>query len=165
MNKNMIHIKVDPTKCTGCHSCVLACSFAHDGKFNLNARVHIHKNQSKGIFVPVVCQNCNNAPCVKMCPEGALIQQEGKGIVLFIPDKCTRCRRCEKSCPYGAIVFNEKTNLVEKCDLCGGDPECIKVCILPKALQLTSEINNEEQKMYLKIVRDAIKYDTLFKKE
>ena len=160
-----LYININPEKCTGCESCVLACSFAYIGKFSLKARIHVHKLKNKGMFVPVICQNCDNAPCVKVCPEGALIQQEGKGIVLFISEKCSACRKCEKVCPYGAIVFNEKTNLIEKCDLCGGDPECVKICMLPQALQFSSKIEIEEQKQYLKIVRDAIKYDKQIAKE
>lgn len=163
MKKDNIYIKINPEKCTGCESCVLACSFAHSNKFSLRARVHIHKLHSKKLFVPVICQNCDNAPCVRVCNEGALIQQEKKGIVLFIPEKCTGCRKCEKVCPYGAIIFNEETNIIEKCDLCGGDPECVKTCILPNALQFVSEISNEEKSNYLKLVRDAIKHDALIK--
>jgi Fe-S-cluster-containing dehydrogenase component len=153
------YIVVNAEQCTGCESCVFACSFRHEGKFGLRSRVHVHKLKSDGLFIPVMCQNCDNAPCVKACPEGALIQEDGKGIVSYIPENCTGCRACEKACPYGAISFNEKTDLIEKCDLCEGDPECVKVCILPRALRFAETREKEDKKNYVKLVRGAMKHD------
>ena len=150
---------VDAERCTGCESCVLACSFHHGGMFSLKARVHIHKLKGEGLFVPVMCQSCDSAPRVRVCAEGALLQENKRGIVSFVPDKCTGCRLCEEACPYGAILFNESTNLIEKCALCGGDPECVKVCILPQAISFAEARDKEERKNYLKTVRTAIKHD------
>jgi len=45
-------------------------------------------------------------------------------------EKCIGCRRCVEACPFSEsmIVYNPEKNVCEKCDLCGGDPECVKQC-------------------------------------
>lgn len=126
---------VDPERCTGCNSCILACSFAHEGYFSLSeARIQIDKNEGNAQFDPRVCIQCDDIYCVKICPTDALSRDENLGIIKWNGQRCIHCHLCEKVCPYGGIHFNSDDKLLV-CDLCGGDPECIKVCKFPEAIK------------------------------
>ena len=68
-NVLMIH----PDKCTGCRNCELACSFEHEGQFRPAAsRVQAYTWEREGMSVPMMCQQCDDAACVKVCPTGAM---------------------------------------------------------------------------------------------
>ncbi len=79
-----------------------------------------------GIDYPLVCQQCSARYCTG-CPEKA-IQIGSLGQVIVSPTLCTACGTCEILCPIGAIELYEEIPLV--CDLCGGDPRCVKACTL-----------------------------------
>ena len=69
-------------------------------------------------------------PCAKACPAGAIsIEREPDGgvrVVAVDKDKCVGCKMCTLACPFGCIVVMD--GHAEKCDLCGGDPQCVSVC-------------------------------------
>ena len=131
MKKTLV---VDTKKCTGCDSCILACSFKHGGEFSLAARIQVEKIKEEGVFVPIMCRHCAKAPCIEVCPTDALFKDEKSGLVLYLEENCIGCRRCLEACPFGAILFDEDIGLILKCDHCDGDPECVKVCI-PSAIR------------------------------
>lgn len=87
----------------------------------------------KQYFLPTVCQNCRDAPCVKVCPTGASYKTED-GQVLVNKEKCIGCKMCIAACPYGARSFNPENKVVEKCTLCrhlqevNEEPACVKAC-------------------------------------
>jgi len=123
---------VDVNKCTGCGVCELMCSFKHNGDFNpLNARIHKNIFLYQEISIPVVCYQCEEPWCGKICPAGAIITEKdaksGATLVTVSEEKCVGCKMCMLACPYGCIVVSDK-GYAEKCDLCGGDPECVKFC-------------------------------------
>ena len=120
-------ITVDIAKCSGCSRCEVRCSFFHSGKIGRSgARIKVVKIEEIGIDHPVVCQQCRERYCTK-CPEKA-IQIGPLGQVIVSPTLCTACGTCEILCPVGAIELFEEIPLV--CDLCGGDPRCVKACTL-----------------------------------
>jgi Fe-S-cluster-containing hydrogenase component 2 len=53
-------------------------------------------------------------------------------------EACTGCRACVEACPYGVMFFDEDENFALKCDLCGGDPECVKNCAMGAIVLETS---------------------------
>jgi len=135
MGKMMV---VDIDKCTGCGVCELICSFKHAGEFNpLKARIHVTPFLQYEIAIPVVCQQCEEPWCARICPAGAITAEidetTGARIVEISEEKCVGCKMCMLACPFGNIVISAK-GYAEKCDLCGGEPECVKFC-LPGALK------------------------------
>jgi len=125
-------IVVDIDRCTGCGSCELVCSFTHHGEFNpLKSRIHNSFFLDRELSVPVFCYQCEEPWCGKVCPAGAITTERdlagGATLVEVDEHKCVGCRMCTLACPYGSIIVSGK-GVAEKCNLCGGDPECVKVC-------------------------------------
>lgn len=128
-------IEIDPSRCAGCRSCEVACSFFHSGSVGRrNSRIHVINIYETGVDAPVTCVQCAERFCQK-CPERAL-SVGSLGQVMFSPTRCKTCGKCARRCPIGAIeVFGE---IVYVCDLCGGSPKCVEACDLG-ALRLAPE--------------------------
>jgi electron transport protein HydN len=150
MNKLVI---ADPGKCIGCRTCEISCVLAHSTPDALNylapayfiPRLKVVKTSR--VSTPVQCRQCEDAPCAKVCPTGALIHSHES--VQVIQTKCIGCKSCVMACPYGAMevvtheMMERRTNAsthVEafKCDMCihrPQGPSCIEVC-LTKAIYI-----------------------------
>ena len=132
-------LMIHPDKCTGCNNCVLACSFHHEGVFRPSAsRVHVYNWEREQISVPMMCQQCDNAPCINVCPTAAMHRNPESGVVEWDEAKCIRCRMCVQACPFGNAVYDSLTNKILKCDTCDGDPECVLACP-NQALEFTED--------------------------
>ena len=70
---------------------------------------------------------CAGHPCIGACPTGA-IALNGNGIVDVDKEKCTKCLSCSQACPYDAIFTHKDVDYVLHCNLCNGNPECVKWC-------------------------------------
>ena len=168
---------LDISRCIGCRRCVYAC--VEENNQSRDPQVHwirvLQMDKAHGVdfthadeyyeaaqvpedgkfYVPVSCQQCQDAPCTKVCPTGAT-WAEKDGIVVIDYDWCIGCRCCMAACPYGARHFNWKTpsiastdvnpamhylgnrprpkGVVEKCTFCiqrvraGRYPACVEVC-------------------------------------
>lgn len=168
---------LDISRCVGCRRCVYAC--VEENNQSREPQIHwirvLEMEKERGIdfaeadayydaeqvprpghfYLPISCQQCRNAPCVKSCPVGAT-WQEPDGIVTIDYDWCIGCRCCMAACPYGARHFNwaepavpaeelnpnmhylgnrvRRKGVVEKCTFCiqrvrsGRYPACVEVC-------------------------------------
>lgn len=87
----------------------------------------------KAFFVPKLCNQCDNPPCVQVCPVGATYQT-ADGVVLIDRDWCIGCGYCIMSCPYGARYFHPDLKVADKCNFCyhrvsqGLKPACVEAC-------------------------------------
>ena len=81
-------------------------------------------------FLPVMCQQCEDAPCVHVCPTGASYRDPDTNIVLVDKEKCIGCKYCMMACPYGVRAWNTAEACVEKCTLCQqlDEPYCVTNC-------------------------------------
>jgi Fe-S-cluster-containing hydrogenase component 2 len=123
MNKIVINSK----KCTGCRLCESVCALYNEGENNVNrSRIRIVRDYPLGLSSPVLCYQCGKPPCVPICPEDAIAKDERDGVIKIDYDKCIMCGLCASECPFGAIV--QLDDKVIKCELCGGDPQCVKYC-------------------------------------
>jgi Fe-S-cluster-containing hydrogenase component 2 len=86
------------------------------------------KWEQEGVYVPMSCQQCQDAPCQNICPAKAISRDDEMSRVMVDYDKCIGCRLCVAVCPFGAMSFNVIDKQVLKCDLCDGDPQCVRFC-------------------------------------
>lgn len=153
---------IDLRVCVGCHSCTVACKSSNGTPPDIYfARVHEREvgeyPNARREFLPVLCNHCEEAPCVPVCPTGASYQR-ADGIVAVNNEVCIGCRSCATACPYeqrhyiehgllaegyfkGDITEYEKVKYtrwkegtVSKCDFCmdrvdqGLLPACVTTC-------------------------------------
>ena len=122
---------VERRRCTGCNSCVFACSLFHDGVVRPStARLRVLRHQGI-VDVPIICWHCPDAPCVQACPTTpkAIVKDPDSGVVRFADENlCVQCGNCVAACPPEFLRPHPDTGLPIFCDLCGGDPQCVKAC-------------------------------------
>jgi Fe-S-cluster-containing dehydrogenase component/formate-dependent nitrite reductase membrane component NrfD len=129
---------IDLRKCIGCHACTVACKAEHQIPIGVN-RCWV-KTVEKGtfpdtrrFFFPVLCNQCDEAPCVRICPTNALFKRRD-GIVDLQGDACIGCRACMVACPYDQLFIDPNTHTAEKCNFCANrvenqlQPACVSVC-------------------------------------
>ena len=132
---------VHPEKCNNCKDCETACI---DSRSTLTSkglscirimREKLGSEESEDdFFFPVACKQCENPPCLAVCPKEAIYKAEETVRVLIDRQKCVGCGMCVQACPFGAMKIDKNRGKSYKCDLCAGDPQCVKVCE-PKALE------------------------------
>ena len=129
---NVVYIEID--RCIACLSCERVCFFH---------QAQAHKSHASGIFVhvdmdlrrifTVTCRQCEVAMCMKACPTGALNRDSQTHAVVVDKNLCIGCGLCVAACPFGSIQLDGLQRVATKCDLCGGHPRCVDVC-MAKAL-------------------------------
>ena len=121
---------VNPEKCNNCKDCETACIESRSSLTSPGLScIHIlgeNSDPEDAFFFPVACKQCENPPCLAVCPKEAIYREEDR--VLIDRQKCVGCGMCVSACPFGAINIDKKKGKSYKCDLCSGDPQCVKVC-------------------------------------
>lgn len=122
-------LMINHEKCTGCRLCEIVCSVFHEGVSNPSrSRINIIKWEAEGLYIPMSCQQCEDAPCMTICPVKAISRDQALDYVKIDYDVCIGCRSCMAVCPFGAMGFNVIDKKVFKCDFCEGDPQCVRFC-------------------------------------
>ena len=144
---------VDTRRCFGCHGCEVACKAENDvplGSFIRQTIYHDYEKKAGGVarlMVPMACQHCEDAPCIKACPCGALHKGPG-GSVQINYDSCSGHAACKEACPYGAIYIDPVANQAIRCHNCthrvdvGMDPACVSTC--PSEALYFGDLNDPE---------------------
>ena len=89
--------------------------------------------QSGWLMMSDVCKHCHNAPCLEVCPTGALFKTEFDTVVVQ-QDICNGCGYCVPACPFGVVDLSTLDGKAHKCTLCydrlkgGLEPACAKSC-------------------------------------
>lgn len=110
-------------RCIDCKRCMDAC-VATNHVPDYGWRTTILKRDvpdsidQKWEFIPILCNQCNNPPCVRTCPTKATYKDKTNGIVMMDNKKCIGCKSCMMACPYDARYFNETRSAIDKCDFC-----------------------------------------------
>ncbi len=147
---------IDLARCDGCKECTKACQATHfTGDQEWMKVFEVKDEAGNTVFLPRPCMQCENAPCLNVCPVGATFRNEN-GTVLVDHERCIGCRFCMAACPYDARSFNwgepenppgatfaqyspefpvpHRKGTVDKCMFCahnamnGQLPECAQAC-------------------------------------
>ena len=150
---------IDLKLCIACNACTVACKAENGTPPDVFWGRVLEREEGKyptarRIMIPVLCNHCQDPPCLRACPTGATIQRED-GIVDVDYDNCAGCKACITACPYDARFFVEnlkgyfgdsltpyemvsyrrhQEGVVEKCNFCtdrvhaGLQPACVQVC-------------------------------------
>ena len=129
---------LDSGACIGCHACTVACKSEHDVPLGVN-RTWVNYvetgefPQTQRHFAVMRCNHCDDAPCITICPTGALFRASN-GVVDFDDSRCIGCKGCMNACPYDALYISPETGTAHKCNFCqhklavGMEPACVTVC-------------------------------------
>ncbi len=137
---------IDVFRCIGCDTCSIACKMENGVPIGqhrlriLNPQQTIVFDKPVGTYPdlkmewwPVMCQQCEDAPCIDDCPTYA-IHQRADGLVEIDPEMCVGCQNCGVACPYDAINFDSAVGTADKCNMCDHrvqenlEPMCVEVC-------------------------------------
>ncbi len=167
---------IDLTRCIGCDACTVACKQENGTPMDvffarvLNVEAGVYPNV-KRVYIPVLCNHCENPPCLKACPNKAIVKRQD-GIVLVDQDRCRGTGACVSACPYGNIILpladrwylNEdepyerdhvkprlKPGVARKCTYCaqrvdeGLDPACVVAC--PTTARIFGDLDDPDSKI------------------
>lgn len=141
---------VDPERCIGCRQCEFACAVeASESKDPIGAlfeqppphrRIHVEAGPTLATSYPNRCRHCDPAPCLQVCPTGAISRDADENLVLVDKARCIGCAMCAIACPFDAVTFHPAAAsgnghpVATKCDGClhlvreGIEPACVSAC-------------------------------------
>ena len=163
-------ITVDIKKCYACLTCVVECAYArlglpkHTPLSQVLSAASVSVEAAGDLAVPLRCMQCEDAPCMTVCPTGALYRISPDEPVLIDKNLCIGCKSCMLACPIGAISLDPQGKAAQKCDMCiarlrkGELPVCVTSCPTG-ATQLTTidEIATKARETSASMLAEVIK--------
>jgi len=137
--KKQLGMVIDTNRCIGCHGCTIACISENnvpEGYYRSWVKI-AEKGTYPDVsthFLPRLCNQCEDAPCLNLCPTGATYRTMEDGVVHVNRDVCVGCRICVVACPYGSRFVNPLTQTADKVDFYyhritkGLLPACVDAC-------------------------------------
>lgn len=157
-------IAVNHLPCTGCKTCEVVCSLQHYGECSPEkSAIRVVRREKNGLVfaLPLVCQQCEPAPCIKACPSNVLSRRESGG-VLVDWDNCSACGFCVDACPAGIMSIDAEKKSAVSCDLCGGQPRCAPFCHAGCLTETDSKADSNDNATHLaKIIEQEGLQDSL----
>lgn len=146
-------ITFDQSKCDNCGACQIMCSLEKKGRFvPKESRIRIETAGGLEAMRAVVCQHCAEPVCLTACMRGIIDKDPITGKVTRRSEDCFRCAACQVMCPVGAAVLDHDINAFVTCDLCGGDPSCVKVCMTHALMyEDVTDVSNDRRNQYAKL--------------
>ncbi len=143
-------IEILHNSCVGCRLCEMICSLVHEDECSTTkSRITIVRDEEFGNNLVSLCIQCAETYCVESCPLAALSRDPETGAVLVDEQLCNGCEVCIVACPLGAISYDKERAVVFKCDLGGGDPECVKFCSREALAFNDTNIDSAERKSFM----------------
>lgn len=143
-------IIVDPNLCDGCGICQLICAFEKEKVWHPSAaRILLTQSEDNSWIHPVVCQHCDSPPCAVFCVMNLISKDDRNDCTIREETRCIGCRACEAVCPFSAAVWMEDRGVVVHCDLCGGQPQCVKYCPSGALQYYTPEEANARRRYHI----------------
>jgi len=166
-------IRVD--RCIGCRRCVGACIAANAVPAYGWRTLVMERNVPKAVgqkreFIPILCNQCNDPPCVRACPVRATYKDKTHGIVMMNNKKCIGCKICMAACPYDARYYNEEKGAVDKCDFCfesrlsHGETNVACSVACPADVRVFGDLSNPQDRVY-RLIHQLRKPVWVLKKE
>jgi len=130
---------IRPDRCIGCRICEFICAITKTGKCDLNnTSIKIYSDNLEH-NVPKVCLQCDTALCIDACTvKFAMRRDETTRAIIIDHAKCDGCGKCVITCSFNAIRQVSEAE-ISNCDLCSGDPTCVKYCPTDAILYVDSE--------------------------
>lgn len=146
--------------CVDCERCMEACvKTNHVPEYGYRTTIlerlrEISPKLKERIFMPVLCNQCNEPPCVRVCPTKATYKDPKTGIVMMDYKKCIGCKTCMAACPYNARYYNEELRAIDKCNFCYDtrlskgkkDTACVEAC--PAKVRVFGDLSDPNSEVY-----------------
>lgn len=150
LRRAMGHISFNALCCAGCRTCMAACSLYHEGSVCPDlARIQVIAPTLRIFEIEgYTCRQCDSPECLYACPEEAIYVDEETGARVIDRDKCIGCKLCIEACPQypnTPIRYDQQNGICVKCDLCDGDPICLKFC--PKSVDIVPSLYPERDRV------------------
>ena len=117
----------DPRFCDGCGDCVEAC-IKRLGDLRSTPAIKLVKDKQGKVAALSFCLQCEQPFCKIICPTGSILFDEFSGLSSVRSETCVGCRSCFLICPIEGVMFDTISGKAVKCNLCKGEPKCVKVC-------------------------------------